>query len=158
MDSSELSVIVKPTREGLEKFEGALLSRPQEEYVTTHSFAPGVYLRTIYMKAGSLLIGHEHRFEHFNVVLTGRASVIMDGKVHQIVAPCIFKSGAGVRKVLYIHENMEWSTVHPTQETNIEKLEDELVIKSPTFLNHLALQDQEKIRLLEIVNAKDTSI
>lgn len=146
-----------PTREQLEKFEGALMSCPQEEHVTTHEFAPGVYLRTIYMKAGTLLIGHEHKTEHFNVVLTGRASVIMEGKVHQIVAPCIFKSGSGVRKVLYIHEHMMWSTIHPTNETSIEKLEEDLVIKSPTFMAHQSLLESEKVRLIEIAASQGAS-
>jgi hypothetical protein len=30
-------------------------------------------------------------------------SVLMDGVIHEIQAPCIIKSNAGVRKILYIH-------------------------------------------------------
>jgi hypothetical protein len=51
-----------------------------------------------------------------------------------IEAPCTFVSGPGVRKALYIIEDMRWATVHPTKETNIEKLESKLVVKSRGWL------------------------
>lgn len=89
------------------------------------------------MRAGTFVIGHEHKTEHFNIVLTGRASVMLeDGKVQEIVAPCTFVSHAGVRKVLYIHEDMIWQTVHPTEETDVDKLEAALIVKSVSFLKH----------------------
>jgi hypothetical protein len=49
----------------------------------------------------------------------------------------VFKSGVDVRKVLFIIEDTRWVTVHPTDETDLGKLEDLLIIKSPTFMNRL---------------------
>jgi hypothetical protein len=103
-----------------------------------HEFAPGVYLRTITMHAGTLLIGHEHKTEHFNLVWRGKARVVMDGVEQLITGPCRFISKPGVRKVLFILEDMEWSTVHATDETDLEKLEDMMIVRSPTFLAHQA--------------------
>ena len=121
----------------IEQAESELLKLPQLEMPVTHRFAPGVYAREIFMPAGdagSLVLGHEHKTEHFNIVLTGRALVSMDGKTEEIVAPCIFKSGKGVRKALLIIEDMRWITIHPTKETDVTKLEDDLVIKSDSFV------------------------
>ena len=80
---------------------------------------------------GVFVVGAEHLTEHFNVVLTGHAKVLMDGVVHDIKAPCSFVSKAGVRKVLWVLEDMVWATIHPTTETDIATLERTLV-KQPT--------------------------
>lgn len=131
----------------LESIEAWLLSQSvQAEYELKHSFAPGVYLREIFMPApkieveegqiaGTLLIGHEHTGEHFNMVLSGRALVLMDGKVEEIVGPCYFRSMPGVRKVLYVVEDMRWVTIHPNEdnERDIAKLEARYVKTSAVF-------------------------
>ncbi len=121
----------------LEKLEAWLLCQNvQAEYELSHSFSPQIYVREILMLKNTLLIGHEHKFEHFNVVLSGKALVLMEGKTQVIEGPCYFKSGAGVRKVLYILEDMRWMTIHPNEdeERNVDKLEERLINKSQTFL------------------------
>lgn len=138
-----------PTLEQIEAVEARLLPLAQVDMPVTHRFAPGVYIRELLMPAGTFVIGHEHKTEHFNVVLSGRADVLLDGVVTEIKAPMIFPSAAGVRKMLYIHEDMRWATVHPTTETNVEQLEALLIRKSAAFNRHefarLAEHVQERI-------------
>jgi quercetin dioxygenase-like cupin family protein len=122
----------------IERVEADMLRRPQVEVPVCHRFAPGVYLRSVVMPAGSNVIGHEHLTEHFNIVLRGRALVLCEGVVSEIVAPDVFVSGAGVRKVLHILEECEWATLHPTAETDPERLETELIRKSASFALHAA--------------------
>jgi quercetin dioxygenase-like cupin family protein len=117
----------------IEDLERRMLEEPQLDIPPDHFFAPDVYLRQVTMPSGSLIVGHEHKTEHFNFVLSGRATIFVGGKSQEVVGPCIFKSAANTRKVGYIHETMTFVTVHSTQETNIEKLEDELFIKSSSF-------------------------
>jgi quercetin dioxygenase-like cupin family protein len=117
----------------IEVLERSLLDAPQADFPLEHAFAPNVYIRQITMPKDTIVIGHQHKTEHFNIVLSGKASVYFEGQMHEIVAPCIFKSSANVRKVLFIHETMVWATVHPTSETNLDKLDEELVIKSESF-------------------------
>jgi len=132
--------------ERVETLEADLLKLPQTDCPLTHRFAPGIYLREIFMPAGTFVIGHEHKTEHFNIVTAGRALVMMDGITQEIAAPATFVSGPGVRKVLYILEDMTWMTVHPTPETDLLKLEDELIIKSASYLRHL--QDLRELQSL----------
>ena len=144
----EATLDLSPEALRLEQLEAWLLSRAdQAPYELKHSFAPGIYLREIFMPApkgvpveegqmaGTLLIGHEHNFEHFNMVLSGRALVSIEGKVEEIVGPCYFKSGPGIRKVLWVVEDMRWVTIHPNEdeERDIAKLEAKLVRPSGTF-------------------------
>lgn len=129
----------------IESIEKTMLNVPQLDVPLHHAFAPNVYLRQVTMPKGAVIIGHQHKTEHFNIVLCGKATVFMEGEIQDIVAPAIFKSSANVRKVLFIHETMIWATVHPTTETNIEKLEEELVVKSDSFQQYQ----------LDLANAKE---
>ena len=125
--------------EQIASIEAELLKYKQIEFPLKHLFAPGVYIREITMPRGEhgvLVIGHEHKTEHFNIVLTGRAIVLSGEELHYISAPSVFVSKAGVRKVLVIVEDMRWLTVHPTSETDLKKLEDELVVKTPAALTY----------------------
>lgn len=104
-----------------------LLQEPQVDCPLTHYFCNGVYLRQITMPQDTFVIGKIHKTEHFNIVLKGKARVYMDGVVSDIEAPCIFPSGVGVQKVLYIVDEMVWATIHATNETDISMIESSLV-------------------------------
>lgn len=102
---------------------------PQVEMPVTHRWAPGIYIREIFMPAGTLVVGYVHKTKHFNVVLTGRALVHWEGRTEEIVAPCTFVSEAGAQKVLHIIEDCRWMTIHdnPSESTDVLALEEALV-------------------------------
>jgi hypothetical protein len=107
--------------------ENALVVLSQIECPVSDVFAPGVYCREIFMPASTFVVGHLHKTEHLNILLTGRCRVLMNGKVHEFRAPFRFKSYAGVRKVLFILEDCTWMTVHPTEETDREKIREAII-------------------------------
>lgn len=124
----------------------------------THHFGPKVYLREIEMKANehTFVIGCKHKTEHFNIVLTGRASVLMDyekGEWQEIKAPAVFISKPGVKKVLKIHEDMRWLTVHPLDEDKTEEdlpeLE-ELLTEEPPSKMHAEAKTIKELRRLSL--------
>jgi hypothetical protein len=101
---------------------------PQTECPLVHRFAPGVYLREIHMPADTVVIGKVHKTEHFNVLIKGACLIVHeDGRREELRAPMTFVSKPGVQKVLYIIEDMIWQTIHVTPETDMEKLEAEIV-------------------------------
>lgn len=109
-----------------------LAKLPQTDAPVTHRFAPGVYLREIFMSADSIVIGRVHKTRHFNVLLTGSCLIVhADGRREELRAPMTFVSEAGVQKVLYILEDMQWQTIHPTEETDLRKLDEMLVEPVP---------------------------
>lgn len=103
-----------------------------------HRFAPGVYYRTIVMPTASYIIGHEHTTEHANIITQGRAIVMIGDELKEVMAGDHFNSKPGIRKILFILDNCKWTTVHPTNETSIPKLEDQLIVKSQSHLRYLA--------------------
>jgi hypothetical protein len=101
---------------------------PQVFMPTKHFFAPGVYIREIHMPAGTYVIGKIHKTEHFNIIQKGRLSLVNeDGTSTELCGPMTFVSKAGVQKAMYIHEDTVWSTVHITNERNMEALEAEII-------------------------------
>jgi hypothetical protein len=141
--SGEIFAGLGPTNAQIETLEARLLplagiNAPEIECPLTHQFAPGIYFRTILMRRGLFIIGHEHLTEHFNIVHRGRARVWIEGVVETITGPCVFVSKPGVRKALLILEDMEYSTVHanPTNETDHRVIETWTVKKSAAWLDY----------------------
>ena len=125
----------------LERLEGAMLvdtSMVVPECKVTNHFSPGVYIREVMMPKDSIVIGHEHRTNHMNIVSQG-SLILLDLDTEEktlIEAPCTFESKAGTRKVGYILEDCVWSNIHITDETDLGILEDTLIKKSSTFKLH----------------------
>lgn len=106
---------------------------PQVECPLRHYFAPGVYIREISMPARSVVIGKIHKTEHFNIIHRGQVSLISDDGTREVLGPSTFVSKAGVQKVLYIHEETVWTTVHVTDERDLDKLEELLIEPDPNY-------------------------
>ena len=122
----------------VEKVEESLLQEEQVDCPVVHHFSPGVYVREITMPKDSVIVGHKHKTKHLNIISKG-SCILVDldtkDKTH-IEAPCTFESEAGVRKVLYIVEECVWSTVHVTEETDIDKIEEIVIDKSNIWIEH----------------------
>lgn len=131
------------TKAGIEELEGELLNTPgttEFNLPLEHLFQPGVYIRKITMPIGSFVLGTEHQEGHYNIVLKGRCTVIAEGKILELNAGDTFFSNPGVRKVLQMHQTVEWLTIHqnPSEERDIATLEARLAIKSPTYIEYFS--------------------
>lgn len=125
--ASQLPPIAK-----MELLEAMMLRCDQLDVPLQHLFAHGVYMRMGTIPKHALLVGHMHKTDHLNVLLKGRVSIFMDGTEQVFVGPCVFKASAGVRKLIYAHEDSTLANIHGTHETDLEKIEDELIVKSET--------------------------
>lgn len=127
----------------LEIAEGKMLQGVQPVTFLKHHFAPGIYVREIWMPAGAVILGHEHTGDHLNVVVSGKFLLRAEGCVRQISAgptPVTFRSKAGVRKALYIIEDTTYMTVHVNEDDchDIPTLEARFTRKSETYRQHEA--------------------
>jgi hypothetical protein len=101
---------------------------PQVECPLRHHFSPGVYVREIFMPAGSVIVGKVHKTEHLNILQSGHVLIATpDGPPIELVGPVTFVSKAGVQKTLYILSDTTWSTVHVTDLRDLEQLEAALI-------------------------------
>lgn len=118
--------------EPINALEAALVGLPQRECPVTHRFTPGLYTREIFMPAcadGTIVTSKIHKTEHPFAILSGRVSVWQadTGWVHH-VAPFIGITKPFTRRVLFVHEDTRWATFHVTNETDLAKIEAELIL------------------------------
>lgn len=114
----------------------------------THHFAPDIYMRQMDATEGTLVISKMHSTEHLNILLKGAVSLITEDGIKTLHAPCIMKSLPGTKRIGYFHEDSSWLTIHPTSETDVEKLEDDLTIPESEidkFLISIGFEDKEFI-------------
>ena len=93
-----------------------------------HHFAPGVYMRQMDAAAGTIVVSKMHRTEHQNILLTGSLTVATENGIEFIQAPAVIKSMPGTKRIGYFHEDTSWITVHPTDETDLEKIEQQVIV------------------------------
>jgi len=132
---TELATIPELSPIRIEQIEAKLLGIEQAECPVIHRFGGGVYIREVMLPAGLLAIGHHHKTEHMNIMLTGRATFLLpDGTTEEFIAPKMSVWPPG-RKIAMVHETMIWQNIFPTNCTDVEKLEAEYLEKTDTFLN-----------------------
>jgi hypothetical protein len=115
----------------------AVVSQATLDAITTHHFAPGVYLREMVIPKGMILTGAIHKTRHLNICSAGDISVLTTEGVRRIKAPCVIMSEAGCKRAGFAHENTVWTCIHenPANETDVGKLWDALYHNEPPERN-----------------------
>jgi len=123
----------------LADIEAEMRKHEEVDCPISHNFSPGVYVRTMFIPAGTLIMGKRHRHETCNILSQGEISIYMgkDTPAVRLVAPCIFNSMPGTKKLGFAHTDVIFSNVHPTNETDVEKIECEVIIPEQEYLANL---------------------
>lgn len=133
-------------RKGVTELAEVLKEYPQEDLPVQHEFLDGIYMRTVFMKAGTIVIGKIHKQEHVAIISQGHAKVLTEHGVLEIKAPFMFKSPPGARRALIIYEDMIWTTVHRSDHKDLESLEEQLIAKD--FDDPVLVDLEQKARAL----------
>lgn len=113
-------------------------SPDQIDVPVQHHFAPGVYMRQMDAAAGTLVVSKMHRTEHMNILLKGSLTVATEDGIQLMTAPCVLKSMPGTKRIGYFHEDSSWITVHPTSDTDLEKIEQQVMVPDDEIDQFLA--------------------
>jgi hypothetical protein len=105
---------------------------PQVEPITENYFAGGMYCRMVFRNAGTLVVGKVHKKEHFFILIDGEMSVWTEEGYTRAVAPHVWVSPIGTKRVTYAHTNATAMTVHQVSTTDVDKVDDELVEDDPS--------------------------
>lgn len=114
------------SREKILALEAELSKLPQlppEARPVRHIFAPGVYLREIFLPPGACVTGRIHRFDHACMVL-GDLTIYSQEGLKRITGCETVVSTAGVKRAVFVHAPTWFTTIHPnpTDERDPEKL------------------------------------
>jgi hypothetical protein len=142
----ELALPTAPTRENILRLQDEMLAlraaaglpvtpgNTDADCPVTHHFAPGLYAREIFLPAGFVVVGKIHRHAHINTISKGRVSVATEFGTTELQAPCTFVSQPGTKRVVVAHEDTIWTTYHPTDETDLGRIEAHVI--APTFADY----------------------
>lgn len=103
---------------------------PEIDCPLKHFFAPHAYGREIFIPKDTIIVGKIHKHSHLNMLMKGKVSVLTEEGEKLLEAPLTMVSPAGTKRVVYAHEDTVWVTVHLTDETDLEKIEEEVIAKS----------------------------
>ena len=139
-------------REEILSLQGALVDGiaggDLEEYKgeVKHYFAPGLYSREIFMKAGAKIVGKIHKHAHMNTISMGGVMVFTEHgeEPEMFFAPCSFVSTPGTKRVVMALEDTIWTTYHPTEETDLEKIEEHVIAESYEELETFLCYEKKK--------------
>lgn len=99
----------------------------EPEMPLRHTFAPGSYARQLFIPAGTIVVGKIHKHAHLNMLMVGHAVVATEEGVQEYVAPFVFTSSPGTKRVVAALTDVIWVTVHVTEETDLAKIEAEII-------------------------------
>ncbi len=124
------------TREQILNLQAAMLQefahRPwEQDFPVEHIFAPGLYARQMTIPAGGVIVGKIHRHAHVNTISKGRVWVVTEFGKDELVAPVTFVSQPGTKRVVVAQEETIWTTYHPTEETDLARIEESVI--APTY-------------------------
>lgn len=131
------------TREKLYKLQAAIGSLPEIECPLQHVFAPGVYARTMFIPQNGVLVGKIHKHRHLNILSQGVVLVMTEsGGTERLVGPLTMVSEPGTKRAVHALTDVVWTTIHLTNETDLAKIEDEVIAKSYEEYEQFLLEGQ----------------
>ena len=136
---AELGTMPEILRIEKEMREFPSLTLPVEHYQID-----GVYVRSLFLPAGTLLTGKIHNFENIAILVQGTIRVSNGTDAYVLTAPRIIVDKPGVKRIGYAETDVTFITVHKTANTEIDDIEKELV--SDTFEEY-----EQQLLLGEIV-------
>jgi quercetin dioxygenase-like cupin family protein len=133
------------TREKVNAVEGLMKEKPQVDIPTKHYFSKGVYAREITIPKGVILTGHIHKYQNLNIISKGKIEVLVGDELKIIEAPATIVSPPGTKRIARALEETVWTTVHGTEETDIDKIEQIFICK--TDAEYLEFEKQLQLPL-----------
>lgn len=121
-------------REKIAALKNWMIALPDEmklPFENRHDFCPGIYARTIFMKADTVVISKIHKTQHFFVIAQGSCTIIDSHGTKQLIkAPHLGVTMPGTERAIYIHEDCIWTTFHVTDLTDPEEIGKQILAGS----------------------------
>ena len=92
-----------------------------------HKFGNGIYIREIFNPAGQLLITKIHKKDNAFFLMKGKMTIMSEDGETTIQAPYYGLTKAGTKRIIYVHEDCIFITVHPTNAKNVKDAEQDII-------------------------------
>jgi hypothetical protein len=122
---------IKVTPDKILRLQNELLSMDQADIVTTHTFLPNVYERTITIPPWTVLTGAAHKTPYKIRLEKGTIAVNVGEEVKILTAPCELDACAGEQRVGRVFDDeVVWTDIYENSDNckDILALEDRLYV------------------------------
>ena len=121
--------------EAIDKFEELLSSMPNQVAIADmdvrhYMTDTGLYAREMLIPAGTLITGRVKKHEHISVIAAGAVTEITEAGRQNVKAPYIMVSQPNTKRIVLAHTDTVWVTIHATKETELDKIEEDLIVTS----------------------------
>ena len=124
-----------PSREQIERLQVEVSKLPQaEDMETTHYFSNSMYGRKLAIKAGTLVVGKVHKQAHLFICAGGEMVVWTENGMKNIYPGDIIESKEGTKRVILALVDSIMVTVHKTDKTDLDEIEEEIIEPDETAL------------------------
>lgn len=108
-----------------------------DSFPLKHSVVDGLYIREIFVPKNTLFVSKLFKQDHASFLLLGELSILTEKGIMRVKAPFHMITKIGTKRVVYVHEDCIWVTVHPNKNNliNLERLEEEIIAKDYEQLN-----------------------
>ena len=117
-----------PTKEQINRLQSEVATMPQAGCDTDHFFRPGMYCRKVFAKAGTLIVGKEHKEPHFFICAGGEMIAWSETGMREMFPGDIIESGVGTKRVILCVTDAVMITIHKTDKTDLKEIENELIV------------------------------
>jgi hypothetical protein len=99
-------------------------------WINDHRFTKGMCIRSWTSPRGVLCTTKKHGTQHPLAIMQGQMSIwTKEEGVVTYAAPNILITEPGTRRILFTHSYVVAVTFHPTEETDLQKIEDAIIMK-----------------------------
>lgn len=121
--------------EVIDVVENIIANQPQIECPVIHRFTPNMYIREVFVPAGTILTSEIHKSEHPHVLSLGKITM-WDGEGGEVTvsAPYTGISKANARRVVFVHEDCIFTTFHVTDAKTVEEAEKDIFVEYDNVL------------------------
>lgn len=106
-----------------------------EDFPVSGFFCGGMYIRSIFIPAGSYLSSKIHRYEHTFAIMQGTIVIFTeDGGKEVLTAPYLGITKPGTRRLGFAETDTVWVTHHRVEGKTEQEVEDEIIISREEHL------------------------
>ena len=92
-----------------------------------HSYADGSYIREWNSPPGVLVVSKIHKVAHPFFLMRGSISILTEDGIEVVSAPYHGITRPGTKRILFTHDEVQWVTVHVTEETDLALIEAQII-------------------------------
>lgn len=113
----------------LEVFDDAFPSRNIRHHFAGQDDDRGVYAKELLVPAGWILRSHKHDYDHLSIIASGVAHLTVGPATRVVCGPEMIVVKKGEAHELRAVTPVTWYCIHPTGETDPDKVDDVILTK-----------------------------